>query len=59
TSYSYQWYANGKAIAKATGSKLTLKAAQRGKKITVKVTAHRTGHASGASTSAATKAVAR
>ncbi|MEU0918736.1 hypothetical protein ABZ384_14985 [Streptomyces cyaneofuscatus] len=59
TSYSYQWYANGKAIAKATGSKLTLKAAQRGKKITVKVTAHRTGHASGASTSTATKAVAR
>ncbi|MFJ9311911.1 hypothetical protein [Streptomyces cyaneofuscatus] len=59
TSYSYQWYANGKAIAKATASKLTLKAAQRGKKITVKVTAHRTGHASGASTSAATKAVAR
>lgn len=59
TSYSYQWYANGKAIAKATGSKLTLKAAQRGKKITVKVTAHRTGHASGASTSTASKAVAR
>ncbi|MET7869374.1 hypothetical protein [Streptomyces cyaneofuscatus] len=59
TSYSYQWYANGKAIAKATGSKLTLKAAQRGKKITVKVTAHRTGHTSGASTSTATKAVAR
>ncbi|MFI7239884.1 hypothetical protein [Streptomyces cyaneofuscatus] len=59
TSYSYQWYANGKAIAKATGAKLTLKAAQRGKKITVKVTAHRTGHTSGASTSTATKAVAR
>ncbi|MEV4877480.1 hypothetical protein [Streptomyces cyaneofuscatus] len=59
TSYRYQWYANGKAIAKATGSKLTLKAAQRGKKITVKVTAHRTGHTSGASTSKATKAVAR
>lgn len=59
TSYSYQSYANGKAIAKATGSKLTLKAAQRGKRITVKVTAHRTGHTSGASTSTATKAVAR
>ncbi|MEW1628926.1 hypothetical protein AB0387_16170 [Streptomyces sp. NPDC089173] len=59
TSYSYQWYANGKAISKATGVTLTLKAAQRGKKITVKVTAHRTGHTSGASTSTATKAVAR
>ncbi|MYX14490.1 hypothetical protein GTY67_13900 [Streptomyces sp. SID8374] len=59
TSYSYQWYANGKAISKATGSKLTLKAAQRGKKITVKVTAHRTGHASGTSTSTPTKAVTR
>ncbi|WP_145500526.1 hypothetical protein [Streptomyces sp. CFMR 7] len=59
TSYSYQWYANGKAIPKATGSKLTLKAAQRGKKITVKVTAHRTGHTSGTSTSTSTKATTR
>ncbi|MFH8517458.1 hypothetical protein ACH4CE_20650 [Streptomyces gelaticus] len=59
TSYGYQWYANGKAISGATKSSLTLKSAQRGKKITVKVTARRTGHSSGTAISAATKAVAR
>ncbi|MEU0832373.1 hypothetical protein [Streptomyces sp. NPDC005969] len=59
TSYAYQWYANGKAITGATKSSLTLKSAQRGKKITVKVTARRTGHTSGSATSKATKAVAR
>ncbi|MFE7469412.1 hypothetical protein ACFU6R_35655, partial [Streptomyces sp. NPDC057499] len=59
TSYGYQWYANGKAISGATKSSLTLKSAQRGKKITVKVTARRTGHTNGTATSAATKAVAR
>ncbi|MER5357747.1 hypothetical protein [Streptomyces sp. NPDC002785] len=59
TSYGYQWYANGKAISGATKSSLTLKSAQRGKKITVKVTARRTGHANGSATSKATKAVAR
>ncbi|MFJ6016648.1 hypothetical protein [Streptomyces sp. NPDC092952] len=59
TSYSYQWYANGKAISGATKSSLTLKTAQRGKKIAVKVTARRTGHTNGTATSAATKAVAR
>ncbi|MFD7615984.1 hypothetical protein [Streptomyces sp. NPDC059802] len=59
TSYGYQWYASGKAISGATKSSLTLKSAQRGKKITVKVTARRTGHASGTAISKATKAVAR
>ncbi|MFC5912537.1 hypothetical protein [Streptomyces pulveraceus] len=59
TSYGYQWYANGKAISGATKSSLTLKSAQRGKKITVKVTARRTGHSNGSATSKATKAVAR
>ncbi|WP_335937051.1 hypothetical protein [Streptomyces sp. PTD5-9] len=59
TSYAYQWYADGKAIKGATKSSLTLKSAQRGKKITVKVTARRTGHANGTATSKATKAVAR
>lgn len=57
TSYAYQWYANGKAISGATKSTLTLKAAQKGKKITVKVTAHRTGHKDGTATSRPTKAV--
>ncbi|WLQ49051.1 hypothetical protein P8A21_16795 [Streptomyces poriferorum] len=59
TSYTYQWYANGKAIKGATKSSLLLKTAVRGKKITVKVTARRTGHTSAAAISKATKAVAR
>ncbi|MGA5701765.1 hypothetical protein [Peterkaempfera bronchialis] len=59
SSYTYQWYANGKAITGATKSSLVLKAAQRGKRITVKVTARRTGHANGAATSKATSVVAR
>lgn len=59
TSYTYQWYANGKAIKGATKASLLLKTAQRGKKITVKVTARRTGHTSGTALSKATKTVAR
>ncbi|MEE4490145.1 hypothetical protein [Streptomyces sp. BE230] len=59
TSYTYQWYANGKAIKGATKTSLLLKTAVRGKKITVKVTARRTGHTSGTAVSKATKAVAR
>ena len=59
TSYAYQWYAGGKAIAGATKSSLVLKAAQKGKKITVKVTARRTGHKDGVAVSRATGAVAR
>ncbi|MFE9457643.1 hypothetical protein [Streptomyces californicus] len=58
SSYTYQWYANGKAISGATSTALSLKTAQRGRKITVKVTALRTGHAAGSSVSKATKAVA-
>ncbi|MEU0970593.1 Tat pathway signal protein [Streptomyces sp. NPDC005917] len=57
TSYAYQWYANGKTISGATKPTLTLKLAQKGKKITVKVTAHRTGHRDGTATSKPTKAV--
>ncbi|MDH6218439.1 Tat pathway signal protein [Streptomyces pseudovenezuelae] len=58
TTYSYQWYANGKAISGATKTSLVLKAAQKGKKITVKVVAHRTGHKDGSAVSKATKTVA-
>lgn len=54
---SYQWYANGKAISKATGRTLTLPAAVRGKKITVKVTGKRSGYATVTVTSKATAAV--
>ncbi|MDT0485099.1 Tat pathway signal protein [Streptomyces doebereineriae] len=59
TSYAYQWYANGKVISGATKSSLVLKAAQKGKKITVKVVARRTGHKDGSAVSKATKAVAK
>ncbi|MGV9313742.1 cell surface protein [Streptomyces sp. NPDC003691] len=59
TSYAYQWYANGKAIAGATKATLKPATAQRGKKITVKVIARRTGHLDGSAVSKATGAVAR
>lgn len=59
TSYAYQWYAGGQAIAGATRSSLVLKAAQKGKKITVRVTARRAGHRDGVAVSKATGAVAR
>ena len=59
TSYSYQWYANGTAIAGATQSSLVLKSAQFNKKITVKVIAHRAGHKDGSALSKATKAITR
>ncbi|MFF4400475.1 Tat pathway signal protein [Streptomyces sp. NPDC001480] len=57
TSYSYQWYAGGKAISGATKSSLVLKSAQKNKKITVKVTAHRTGHTDGSAVSKASGTV--
>ncbi|MEU3887767.1 Tat pathway signal protein [Streptomyces sp. NPDC029041] len=59
SSYGYQWYANGKAISGATKASLVLKAAQQGKKVTVKVVAHRAGHKDGSAVSKGTKAVAR
>ncbi|MFV0128700.1 hypothetical protein ACLGI4_13440 [Streptomyces sp. HMX112] len=57
TSYGYQWYANGRAIAGATKSTFVLTRAQRGLRITVKATAHRTGHHSGTAYSVPTAAV--
>ncbi|GAA2523063.1 MGH1-like glycoside hydrolase domain-containing protein [Rarobacter incanus] len=44
--YTYRWYAGGKAIKKATKKTFKVKKAQRGKKIIVKVTAKRAGFAS-------------
>lgn len=58
TRLSYQWYANGKAISKATASTLTLPAAVKGKKITVKVTGKQTGYTTVTTTSKGTAAVA-
>jgi beta-glucosidase-like glycosyl hydrolase len=43
--FSYQWYRGGKAIAKATSSTYKVKAADRGKRITVTVKAARAGYA--------------
>lgn len=56
---SYQWYANGKPVPKATKPTLKLAAAQRGKKITVKVTGTKAGYAAAAKVSKATRATAR
>jgi hypothetical protein len=56
---SYQWYANGKAIAKATASSLALTTAQAGTRITVQVTGKKATFASATVASAATAAVLR
>jgi beta-glucosidase-like glycosyl hydrolase len=59
TDFTYRWYANGKAIKKATKSTLKLTKAVKGKKITVKVTGSLAGHTKVAKTSKATKKVAK
>lgn len=56
--FSYQWYHNGTKISKATASSYTLKAADRGKKISVKVTVSKSGYATQSVTKEASKAVA-
>lgn len=56
---SYQWYANGKAIAKATASSLALTTAHAGTRITVRVTGKKAAFASATVGSAATAAVLR
>ena len=58
TRLTYQWYANGKAISKATTSTLTVPSSLKGKKITVKVTGTKSGYATVSTTSRATAAVA-
>ena len=45
TTFTYQWYANGRAITGATSAAFTLKAAQRGNTVTVKVTGRKSGYA--------------
>lgn len=56
TTFSYAWFASGKAIPGATSSKLKLASAQKGTKITVKVTAKKTGYTA---TTKASKATAK
>ncbi len=58
TKFSYQWYADGKVIKKATKSSFTLTKSQKGKKITVKVTGTNPTYATGVKTSKATAKVA-
>ncbi len=54
---SYQWYAGGKKIAKATRPSYRISQAAKGKKITVKVTGVKSGYSVVTQTSAATKQV--
>jgi len=58
SSYSYQWYRDGKAISGATKSTYKLVASDAAKKLTVKVTAKKSGYTSKSKTSAA-KTVAK
>lgn len=44
TTFTYRWYANGKAISKATNRTLKLGATQAGKSITVTVTGRKSGY---------------
>ena len=55
--FTYQWYASGKAITGATRSTFTPTAAHRGKTITVKVTGKKTGYTTLSKTSRATARV--
>jgi hypothetical protein len=57
TSFSYRWYANGKAIAKATRSTYTPTKGVKGKRISVRVTGRKAGYATVTTTSARTAAV--
>ncbi|MET0931680.1 MAG: hypothetical protein ABWX74_19320 [Aeromicrobium sp.] len=59
TTFTYSWYANGKAIKGAKKSSLKLTSAQKGKRITVKVTGSKSGYASVSKTSGKTSKVAK
>ena len=53
TTYQYQWFADGVAIAGSTGASYPIPVAMRGKRLTARVTGTRTGHRTTAATSAA------
>lgn len=57
TSFSYQWYADGRALTNATKSTLTLSNGHIGKRITVKVTGRKSGYTTISKISAATAVV--
>ncbi len=52
TTFSYRWYANGRAIVGATGRTFTPKARHAGKRISVRVTGRQAGYRTLALTSA-------
>jgi hypothetical protein len=56
---TYQWYANGLAISRATGITLVLAKAQLGKRITVRVTGKKSGYVTEAVTSPPTGKVTK
>ncbi|WP_322938104.1 CHAP domain-containing protein [Nocardioides bizhenqiangii] len=56
---SWQWYADGVAVAGATDQTFTPTAAERGKRITAAVTARRSGYSPATATAAPTAPVAR
>lgn len=58
TTFTFQWYADGKAITGATGVSLTPTAAQKGKRLTVKATGSYRNYPKISRTSAATAKVA-
>ena len=55
TAFTYQWYANGKAISGARSSTLKLAKAQAGKTLSVKVTGKKSGYTTVTKASATTK----
>ena len=59
TSFSYQWYVDGKAISGATGSTYRLSSGTETKRITVKVTGRKAGYVTVSRTSSATSRIMR
>lgn len=57
TTLSYQWYANGAAIAGATASSLAVSSAVAGKRLSVRVTGTKPGYVTAFATSAPTAVV--
>lgn len=59
TTFSYQWFADGRAISGATSSRYTVRAGDLDRRITVRVTGSLAGYTSVSATSARTKTVVR
>lgn len=58
TTFSYQWYANGRAVTGATAATFTIGTAQRGAALSVKVTGKKAGYLTASRTSGTTAKVA-